>query len=60
MDSNVQSEGTRTPERLRELASRYRRFAERAGSTVIWESRLRMADDLDHEARTLSRVKAGE
>jgi hypothetical protein len=38
------------PERLRELASWYRDLAERAGSTVIWEARLRMAEDLEIEA----------
>jgi hypothetical protein len=41
-------------EKLRELAVWYREFAERAGSTVIWESRLRMAEDLDREADQLT------
>ena len=41
------------PEKLRELASWYRDFAERAGSTVIWEARLRMAEDLEIEANRL-------
>jgi hypothetical protein len=41
--------------RLRELASWYREFAERAGSPVIWEGRLRMADDLDKEAARIVR-----
>jgi hypothetical protein len=31
------------PTRLRELASWYRDFAERAGSPAIWEARLRTA-----------------
>ena len=33
-------------QRMRELAGWYRRFAERAGSSVIWESWLLMADAL--------------
>jgi len=33
----------------------YREFAERAGSTTIWETRLHMAEDLDHEADRLER-----
>ena len=41
------------PEKLRELASWHRDFAERAGSTVIWEARLRMAEDLEVEADRL-------
>jgi hypothetical protein len=35
---------------LRKLASWYRAFAERAGSPVIWEGRLRTAEDLEAEA----------
>ncbi len=41
------------PERLRELASWYREFAERAGNPAIWEGRLLMAEDLDHEAERI-------
>jgi hypothetical protein len=37
-------------QKLRELAAWYRDFAERTGSAVIWESRLRMAEDLNREA----------
>ena len=44
---------TRQAEKLRELASWYREFAERAGNPAIWESRLRMAEDLDQEAEQL-------
>jgi hypothetical protein len=40
----------RSPDKLRKLASWYREFAERAGSPVIWEGRLRMAGDLEAEA----------
>ena len=38
------------PEKLRELASWYRAFAERTGNPTIWEARLRTAEDLDAEA----------
>jgi hypothetical protein len=38
------------PVKLRELASWYRGFAERAGNPVIWEGRLQMAEDLEEEA----------
>ncbi len=38
---------------LRELATWYRSFAERAGNPVIWEARLLTADDLDAEAARL-------
>ena len=50
-DSDIRQH--RAPEKLRELASWYRRFAERAGSSVIWEARLRMAEDLETEAARL-------
>jgi hypothetical protein len=46
------------PEKLRELASWYRAFAERAGNPAIWECRLRTADDLDEEARRLEQAVA--
>lgn len=35
--------------KLRELATWYREFAEKAGSTTIWDARLRTAEDLDQE-----------
>ncbi len=44
------------PRRLRELAGWYREFAERAGNPVIWEARLRTAEDLDAEADRLDRL----
>jgi SMC interacting uncharacterized protein involved in chromosome segregation len=37
-------------DKLRKLAAWYREFAERAGSPTIWDSRLRMAEDLEAEA----------
>jgi hypothetical protein len=37
-------------DKLRELASWYRAFAEHAGNPVIWESRLLMAESLEAEA----------
>jgi len=45
----------REAEKLRELAAWYREFAERAGNPSIWESRLRMAEDLEQEADRLDR-----
>ena len=50
---DVNTRKPRAPEKLLELASWYREFAERAGSTVIWEARLRMAEDLEAEADRL-------
>ena len=44
---------TLEPQKLRELASWYREYAERAGSNSIWESRLQMAKDLEQEADDL-------
>ncbi len=38
------------PSKLRELASWYREFAERAANPAIWEARLRTANELDAEA----------
>jgi len=45
------------PSRLRELAAWYREFAERAGSSAIWEARLHTAEDLDAEADRIERIK---
>ena len=52
-------EPTAAPEaqKLRDLATWYREFAERAGSSTIWETRLHMAEDLDHEADRLERER---
>jgi hypothetical protein len=41
------------PDKLRELASWYREFAERAGHAAIWDARLRMAEDLEAEAQRI-------
>ena len=43
-------------EKLRELASWYREYAERAGSAVILETRLRMAEELENEASLLEQT----
>jgi len=43
------------PDELRELASWYREFAERAGNPTIWEARLLMAEDLEAEAKRIER-----
>lgn len=48
----------RKAEKLRELAAWYREFAERAGNPSIWESRLRMAEDLEREAADMLRKHA--
>ena len=45
--------------RLRELAAWYRDISERAGNPRIWESRLRMAEQLDKEAAQLEREDLG-
>jgi hypothetical protein len=45
-------------DKLRELASWYREFAERAGEDIR-QARLLMAEDLEREADLLSRVHQG-
>jgi hypothetical protein len=40
-------------ERLRELASWYREYAERTGNPAIWDARIRTAEDLEAEATRL-------
>ena len=42
---------------LRELAAWYRTFATRAGNPVVWESRLRTAEDLDAQAGRLEQKR---
>jgi hypothetical protein len=42
--------------KLRELASWYREFAERAGD-ITREARLRIAEDLEHEAGLLEQTR---
>ena len=37
-------------QKLRELAAWYREFAEKTENPAIWDSRLRMAEDLEQEA----------
>ena len=43
-------------ERLRELASWYREYAERTGNPAIWDARIRTAEDLEAEAARLERL----
>ena len=43
----------RQPERLRELASWYREYAERTANPAIWDVRIRTAEDLEAEATRL-------
>ena len=45
------------PQKLRELAAWYREFAEQTGNPSIWESRLRMAEDLEREAMLIERER---
>lgn len=45
-------------QKLRELASWYREFADRAGSRDISQSRHRMAEDLEREACLLEQTQA--
>ena len=51
---------TREPDKLRELASWYREYAERAGNPTIWESRLRTAEDLDAAAARIEQNLAAK
>lgn len=48
------------PRKLRELASWYREFAERTGNPMIWECRLRTAEDLDAEADLIEQNLAND
>jgi hypothetical protein len=45
-----QDERMGSQEQLLKLAAWYREFADRAGNPMIWECRLRMAEDLEVEA----------
>lgn len=47
------------PKKLREMAAWYRRFAEHAGNPMIWECRLRTAEDLEAEAERIEKVGSG-
>jgi hypothetical protein len=38
------------PDQLRELAAWYRKFADKAGASAIWEQRLMTAEALEREA----------
>lgn len=40
-------------QRLRDLATWYREFAERTENPAIWDARLRTAEDLEREANAL-------
>ena len=46
-------------DKLRDLASWYREFAEQAENPMIWERRLLMAEDLDGEAERIERILGG-
>jgi hypothetical protein len=45
------------PVKLRKLAAWYRAYAEHAGNPVIWEARLRLAEDLEESAEVLEGAK---
>ena len=45
------------PYKLRELARWYREFAEQAGSSAIWDARLRTAEQLDAQAEAIERAR---
>jgi hypothetical protein len=45
--------------KLRELATWYRTFAERASNPTIWEARLLTAEDLDAEASRIEQQQGG-
>jgi hypothetical protein len=45
-------------QKLRDLASWYREFAQRAWNQAIWYARLRTAEDLEREASSLERQRA--
>ena len=51
-----QEEAVAGPRKLRKLAGWYREFAERTGNPMIWEARLRTAEDLDAEAERIERA----
>jgi hypothetical protein len=42
-----------SPQKLRDLANWYREFAERTQNPVIWEARLRTAEELELDAQAL-------
>jgi hypothetical protein len=44
-------------QKLRDLASWYREFAERAENPAIWDARLRTAEDLEREAGNLEQQR---
>jgi hypothetical protein len=50
--------GVPDPEKLRELASWYREFAEHTDNPAIWDARLRTAEDLEAEAARLETAAA--
>jgi hypothetical protein len=45
------TDGKPSPDKLFQLATWYRLQAERAGSSWVWEARLRKAEDLEGQAR---------
>jgi hypothetical protein len=57
----MQADPTQTdPSKLRELATWFRNFAERAGNPTIWQARLRTAEELEARADLVEHSQAGE
>jgi len=50
MDNTLIGASQEDAAKLRKLAAWYRKFSERAGNALIWESRLLLAEDLEREA----------
>jgi hypothetical protein len=48
------------PHRLRDIATWYQVFAERAANPAIWEARLRTAAELERDADRLEAITARE
>lgn len=44
-------------QKLRDLASWYREFAERCENPAIWDARLRTAEDLEREAAAMENAE---
>ncbi len=52
---NRKADPVHNPVKLRELASWYREFAERTENPMIWDARMRTAEDLETAAARVER-----
>ena len=50
---NRDPDAIESPQKLRDLAAWYREFAERTQNPVIWEARIRTAEELEMNAQAL-------